>query len=177
MFKTSSSQKQTVCLMQKLQKVLEAHDLYLQTSRNADLSLVDISAPKRIFSPPPPNSPICRRHPPATSAPPPPRHPPCGIFNKQSRPPPPGASNSPFPLPEQKKIKDIRNVHQVSVWQGWKKHNWEGMMESSRERSCLYKVGCLVLRLGWGVPCWSFPRDVLEGSGGSHFSCLSGVFL
>ena len=31
------------------------------------------------------------------------------------------------------------------------------------------KDGCLVLRLGWAIPCWSFPRDVLEGSGGSHF--------
>ena len=68
---------------------------------------------KKIFSPPPPNSPIRRRHPPGPSAPLPPGDPPPGIFKKKINPPPPGASDSPFPLPEQKKIKNIRNVHQV----------------------------------------------------------------
>ena len=33
------------------------------------------------------------------------------VFNKNRRPPPPGTSPPPFPSPEQKKIKNIRNVH------------------------------------------------------------------
>ena len=40
--------------------------------------------------------------------------PPPGIFSKKTIPPPPGASDSPFPLLEQKtKIDNIRDVHQV----------------------------------------------------------------
>ena len=35
-----------------------------------------------------------------------------GFSIKIENPPPPAASDSPFPLPEQKKIKNIRNVHQ-----------------------------------------------------------------
>ena len=64
---------------------------------------------KKIFSPPPPNSPMCCRHPPGPSAPPVRETPPLGTFNS---PPPPRTADSPFPLPEQKKIKNIRNVHQ-----------------------------------------------------------------
>ena len=46
--------------------------------------------------------------------------PPPGIFNQKPIPHPPGASDSPFPLPEQKKIKNIRNVHQA-------KNPWRAM--------------------------------------------------
>ena len=68
---------------------------------------------KKIFSPPPPkipNSPQTPSRPlPILEPAPPPR----GIFNKETTAPPPGASDSPFPLPEPKKIKNIRNVHQA----------------------------------------------------------------
>ena len=55
--------------------------------------LVDVSAPKKIFSPPPKKIP--QFHPPGPSAP-----------SSPGSPPTPGASNSPFPLPEQKKQKN-----------------------------------------------------------------------
>ena len=62
-----------------------------------NLNLVDISAPIK-------NSPTRRRHPPGPSRPSPP--PLLGFSVKNQSPPPPrGASDSPFPLPEQKKIK------------------------------------------------------------------------
>ena len=60
---------------------------------------------RKIFSPPGP------------SPPPPPGNPPplLGFSIKIETPPPrPGASDSPFRLPKQKKIKNIRNVHQVT---------------------------------------------------------------
>ena len=67
---------------------------------------------KNIFSPPPPSKfPNSPQTPSRPSTPPPPWAPPSGIFNKKWTRPPPGASDSPFPLPEQKK--KIRNVHQV----------------------------------------------------------------
>ena len=65
----------------------------------------------KYLDPPPKDSQLRRRHPPGPSPswnPTPP-----GIFNKnRSAPPPPGASDSPFPLPEQNKLKNVRNVHQ-----------------------------------------------------------------
>ena len=72
---------------------------------------------KRVFSHiPTPNSPIkgvCR-HPPGPLTPPPERPPLLGFSLKKSTPPLPKALfDSPFPLPEQKKIKNIRNVHQA----------------------------------------------------------------
>ena len=77
-------------------------------------------ARKKIFSPPPrqKQSPIRRTHPPGPIPswnPPPPF---CGIFNKRTDPPP-WRFGLPFPLPEQKKIKNIRNVHQVYVLGGY----------------------------------------------------------
>ena len=60
------------------------------------------------FSPPPPDSPICRRDPPDPLAPLPQDPPPLsGIFNTKNRPPPPpsGASDFHFPSPGQKKEK------------------------------------------------------------------------
>ena len=59
---------------------------------------------KKYLPPPPKNSPIRRRHPPGPSAPPGP--PPSWDFqSKSDPPPPPGTSDSPFPLPDQKKMK------------------------------------------------------------------------
>ena len=73
---------------------------------------------KKYLAPPPPkfpNSPQTPSRPLGPSRPGTP--PPPGIFNKNQPtkppPPPPGASNYLFPLPEQKKRKNIRNVHQV----------------------------------------------------------------
>ena len=40
--------------------------------------------------------------------------PPCGFFNKKPMPPP-SQRLGPFPLPERRKIKNIRNVHQVKT--------------------------------------------------------------
>ena len=79
------------------------------------LDLVDVSAPKKIFSPPPPpkNSPIRRRHPPGPS--PPWKTPPLvGFSIKTGPPPPPWPIRLPLPPPRpEKKIENIRNVHQV----------------------------------------------------------------
>ena len=81
--------------------------------------LAGISAPKKIFSPPPPPPPNRPNSLQTPSRPPrPPPHPllgeppPSGIFNKNRPPSLPVAPGSPFPSPEQKKIKNIRNVHQ-----------------------------------------------------------------
>ena len=66
--------------------------------------LVDVSAPKTMFSPPSQNSPIRRRHRPGHSAPPGKQPPPLlGFSIKNGSPPPPGASDPPLPLPERKK--------------------------------------------------------------------------
>ena len=52
-------------------------------------------------------------HLPGPSAPPPPGNPPPFLgFSIINQPPPAPGADSPFPLPEQKKIKNIRNVHQ-----------------------------------------------------------------
>ena len=80
-----------------------------------------ISAPKKKnLAPPPPNSPQTPSRP-LPPPPPPPagETPPLG-FSMQNRPPlPPGPLGSPFPSPEQKKkIKNIRNVHQVKRFLG-----------------------------------------------------------
>ena len=67
---------------------------------------------KKIFSPPPPekfpNSLQTPSRPLGPSRPSPP--PPLLGFSIKNRPPPPGASDSPFPLPEQKKIKNNRKM-------------------------------------------------------------------
>ena len=78
---------------------------------------------KKLFSPPPSKSPIRRRHPPDPSAPSRESPPLSGIFNKNSTTPPPlpVASDSPFRLPEQKKIKNIRNVRQGMGGVSWRK--------------------------------------------------------
>ena len=74
--------------------------------------LVGISAQKTNISPPP-NSQIRYRNPPGPSAPPLLETPPPRGFSMNNRPPPPfGASDSPFRLPEQKEMKNIRNIHQ-----------------------------------------------------------------
>ena len=66
---------------------------------------------KKIFCPPPP---IPRKHPPGPSPPPPSparETPPLLGFSIKSRArPPPGASDSPFPSPEQKKMKISKNT-------------------------------------------------------------------
>ena len=61
--------------------------------------LVEISAPKKIFSPPPPKFPADTLPAPRPPAPSPGRSPPPppGIFNKNPTSPPPGASDSPGP--------------------------------------------------------------------------------
>ena len=73
---------------------------------------------KKYLAPPPPNSPTRCRHPPGPSAPPPPGEPPPpppGIFNK-NRPAPLPTARTPLPPPRaEKKIKNIRNVHQVLI--------------------------------------------------------------
>ena len=71
------------------------------------------SPEKKIFSPPPPHSPQRPSWPLAPPALTRPGDPPTpGIFNKKSRPPPSRRLGLPFPSPEQKKIINIRNVHQ-----------------------------------------------------------------
>ena len=79
---------------------------------------MDVSAPKKKnLTPHPPqkNSPDRRRHPPGHSAPPPLDNPPWG-FSIKPEPPPPWSSSSPFPPPRaEKKIKNIRNVHQEGL--------------------------------------------------------------
>ena len=59
------------------------------------------------------------RHPLGPRSPPPPGRttPPPGIFKKKSSPPPPGASDSPFPSPEQKKIKISETSTKTAVCQ------------------------------------------------------------
>ena len=75
--------------------------------------LVDISAPKKTYLTPRPDSPIRRRHPPGPSAPPPPGDPPPpGIFPKKKTP---GASDSPFPLPEYQALPRRRLVRRRLV--------------------------------------------------------------
>ena len=73
---------------------------------------------KKIFSPPPPPNFVQTPSRPLAPPPPPARRPPSpGIFSKIIFPPNPGASDSPFPSPEQEKIKNIRNVHQgLLIW-------------------------------------------------------------
>ena len=86
----------------------------------------DFGPEKKYLAPPPhPNSPQTPSRP-APRLPPPTREtPPPGIFHKKSPPPPPGASHSPFPSPEQKKIKNIRNVHQVGEIETSTEESWE----------------------------------------------------
>ena len=82
--------------------------------------LVDISAPKKIFSPPPkiPNSPQTPSRPlgPFPSW----RPPPLWDFQLKIDPPPSRRPRTPpFPLPEGKKIKNIRNVRQGEFLRGF----------------------------------------------------------
>ena len=93
-----------------------AHPLHkgrneISTQRFSSINLVDIRPRKKIFSPPPPNkkfpnSPQRPSHPLGPSPPP-------WDFSIENRFP----SDSPFPLPKQEKIKNIRNVHQVKFFQ------------------------------------------------------------
>ena len=72
---------------------------------------------KMFFAPPLPlNSPTHRRHPPSPSTPPVLEGPPPGILNENRCPHPlPAPWTPPSALPEQKKIKNIRNVHQAKA--------------------------------------------------------------
>ena len=75
--------------------------------------LVDASALKKKLAPPKKNPQFAAETLPAPRPllkPPPPL---VGFSIKNGSPPPPGDSDSPFPLPEHKKIKNIRNVHQL----------------------------------------------------------------
>ena len=68
--------------------------------------LEDISAPKKIFSPPPPNSPIRGRHPPSPLGPSWPSPPPSWDFQvKNQSPTPPAPQTPPSPSPSRKKLK------------------------------------------------------------------------
>ena len=70
------------------------------------ISLVDILAPKKIFSPPPQIPPFAADTLPAPRPHLPPGDPPSWDFQKKNRTPPrPRASDSPFPSPKQKKNK------------------------------------------------------------------------
>ena len=69
--------------------------------------------PEKKYLAPPPQFPANTLPAPRPPGPHPPgRPPPLGFSIKISPPDPPGASDSAFPSPEQKKIKNIRNVHQ-----------------------------------------------------------------
>ena len=87
---------------------------------------------KKIFSLPPRNSPIRRRHPPGPSAPPPPGDPPSWNFQLIIDPPP-GASDSPFPLLKQKKISETST----------KMHCWLGVHCQREVRTELPRMGHL----------------------------------
>ena len=63
-----------------------------------------------------------------------PGDPPRGIFNKIPIPPPPGASDSPFSLPEQKKKIYIRNVIKVENFLG---SFWGACLSPTRSRQPL----------------------------------------
>ena len=84
-------------------------------------NLVGISTPKKILTPPPtpPNSPQTASQP-LSPPPPSPGRPPVLGFSIENRtwsepPPCPGASNSPFPSPEQKKLK-ISETRTKPIW-------------------------------------------------------------
>ena len=109
---------------------------------------------QKISPPPPKNSPLHRRHPPGHSAPLRAGDPPPGIFNKRSTPapPPPRCLGFPVPLPEQKKIKNIRNVHQEALFCD----NAQTMVAvRSAEVVCTENIYILFLMLLWLSKVWA----------------------
>ena len=84
--------------------------------------------PPKIFSPPPPTPQMPQFTADTLPAPPPPSTPPRpGIFNSKPIPPLPGASDSPFPLPDQQNRKYSKR--QPSLLLDGKGRLWEGLVD------------------------------------------------